>query len=72
MDDTIGDMKKLTVADYQALAEFRYQIRKFLHFSDQAVEAGGAGAQPVPVDAGHQGNAGGSAAADSRCGEPDA
>jgi len=34
-------MKKLTLADYQALAEFRYQIRKFLHFSDQAVEAAG-------------------------------
>ena len=34
-------MKKLTLADYQALAEFRYQIRKFLHFSDAAVyEAG--------------------------------
>jgi len=31
----------LTVADYQALAEFRYQIRKFLHFSDRAVEAAG-------------------------------
>lgn len=34
-------MKKLGLADYQALAEFRYQIRKFLHFSDQAVAAGG-------------------------------
>lgn len=34
-------MKKLTVADYQALAEFRHQIRKFLHFSDKAVEAAG-------------------------------
>jgi len=34
-------MNKLTLADYQALAEFRYQIRKFLHFSDQAVEAAG-------------------------------
>lgn len=34
-------MKKLTLADYQALAEFRYQIRKFMHFSDQAVEASG-------------------------------
>jgi DNA-binding MarR family transcriptional regulator len=34
-------MKKLTLADYQALAEFRYQIRKFLHFSEQAVEAAG-------------------------------
>jgi DNA-binding MarR family transcriptional regulator len=34
-------MKKLTLAEYQALAEFRYQIRKFLHFSDQAVESAG-------------------------------
>jgi DNA-binding MarR family transcriptional regulator len=34
-------MKKLTMSDYQALAEFRYQIRKFLHFSDSAVEAAG-------------------------------
>jgi DNA-binding MarR family transcriptional regulator len=34
-------MKKLTLADYQALAEFRYQIRKFLHFSEQAVKTGG-------------------------------
>jgi DNA-binding MarR family transcriptional regulator len=34
-------MKKLTPSDYQALAEFRYQIRKFLHFSEQAVQAAG-------------------------------
>jgi DNA-binding MarR family transcriptional regulator len=34
-------MKKLTLADYQALAEFRYQIRKFLHFSELAVQAAG-------------------------------
>jgi len=34
-------MKKLTLADYQALAEFRYQIRKFLHFSEQAVQGSG-------------------------------
>ena len=34
-------MKKLTLSDYQALAEFRYQIRKFLHFSDEAVQAAG-------------------------------
>ena len=34
-------MKKLTLADYQALAEFRYQIRRFLHFSDRAVKAAG-------------------------------
>ncbi len=34
-------MKKLTLADYRALAEFRYQIRKFVSFSDQAVLAAG-------------------------------
>lgn len=34
-------MKKLTLADYQALAEFRHQIRKFLHFSEKAVQAAG-------------------------------
>ena len=39
--DRIGGMRKLTLADYQALAEFRYQIRKFLHFSEQAVQASG-------------------------------
>jgi DNA-binding MarR family transcriptional regulator len=39
--DTIAGMKKLTMADYRAMAEFRFQIRKFLHFSDQAVESAG-------------------------------
>jgi len=34
-------MKKLTLTDYQALAEFRYQIRKFLHFSERAVQTAG-------------------------------
>ena len=34
-------MKKLTLVDYQALAEFRYQIRKFLHFSDHALAGAG-------------------------------
>jgi len=34
-------MKKLTLSEYQALAEFRYQIRKFLHFSEKAVQAAG-------------------------------
>jgi len=34
-------MRKLTPSDYQALAEFRYQIRRFLHFSDEAVHAAG-------------------------------
>jgi DNA-binding MarR family transcriptional regulator len=34
-------MKKLKVLDYQALAEFRYQIRRFLHFSEQVVKQAG-------------------------------
>jgi DNA-binding MarR family transcriptional regulator len=34
-------MKELTLSDYQALAEFRYQIRKFLHFSEEAVRPAG-------------------------------
>ena len=35
----MGDL--LTVRDYQALAELRYQIRLFLHFSEQAVRSVG-------------------------------
>lgn len=34
-------MKKLSLSDYQALAEFRYQIRRFLHFSEQVVKKAG-------------------------------
>jgi len=34
-------MKRLSLSDYQALAEFRHQIRKFLHFSEGAVQAAG-------------------------------
>jgi DNA-binding MarR family transcriptional regulator len=34
-------MKKLSVSDYQAMAEFRFQIRKFLHFSDLAIASAG-------------------------------
>jgi DNA-binding MarR family transcriptional regulator len=34
-------MGKLSLADYRALAEFRYQIRKFFSFSDRAVAAAG-------------------------------
>lgn len=34
-------MKRLTLADYQALAEFRYQIRRYLHFSEEAVHTAG-------------------------------
>ncbi len=37
----IGGMKKLTLSDYQALAEFRYHIRSFLHFSEQVVKKAG-------------------------------
>jgi DNA-binding MarR family transcriptional regulator len=33
--------KNLTLSDYQALAEFRHQIRKFLRFSERAVQAAG-------------------------------
>jgi len=29
------------LSDYQALAEFRFQIRKYLHFSERAVQAAG-------------------------------
>ena len=32
---------ELTMNDYQALAEFRYQIRRFLHFSEQAAREAG-------------------------------
>ncbi|HKW97452.1 MAG TPA: hypothetical protein VJN43_06940 [Bryobacteraceae bacterium] len=34
----------ITQGDYQSLAEFRHQIRRFLHFSEQA--ARGAGLEP--------------------------
>jgi DNA-binding MarR family transcriptional regulator len=34
-------MKRLTLSDYQALAEFRFQIRKFLHFSENAIKSAG-------------------------------
>jgi DNA-binding MarR family transcriptional regulator len=34
-------MKDLSQADYRALAEFRYQVRRFLNFSEQAVRKAG-------------------------------
>jgi DNA-binding MarR family transcriptional regulator len=34
-------MKKLSLSEYQALAAFRFQIRKFLHFSESAVKRAG-------------------------------
>jgi len=33
--------ERLTEADYRALAEFRYQIRRFLHFSESAARSAG-------------------------------
>jgi DNA-binding MarR family transcriptional regulator len=41
LHDRIHGMKKLTLADYRALAEFRYQIREFFAFSDRAVQVAG-------------------------------
>lgn len=38
---TQGHFTDLTLADYRALAEFRYQIRRFLHFSEQQARAHG-------------------------------
>jgi DNA-binding MarR family transcriptional regulator len=34
-------MEKLTLSDYESLAELRYQIRRFLHFSEQAAREAG-------------------------------
>ena len=33
--------RDLTAQDYRALAEFRYQIRRFLHFSEEAARLAG-------------------------------
>jgi DNA-binding MarR family transcriptional regulator len=33
--------QRVTLSDYQALAEFRYQIRRFLHFSEEAARVAG-------------------------------
>jgi DNA-binding MarR family transcriptional regulator len=33
--------RSLTLRDYQSLAEVRYQIRRFLHFSEQASRSAG-------------------------------
>ena len=37
----MGEDKDLVPGDYRALAEFRYQIRKFLRFSEEAARAAG-------------------------------
>jgi DNA-binding MarR family transcriptional regulator len=39
--DIIRGMETLTLADYESLAELRYQIRRFLSFSEQAARAAG-------------------------------
>ena len=39
----------ISISDYQALAEFRYQIRRFLHFSEQMARAAGIEAQQHQV-----------------------
>jgi DNA-binding MarR family transcriptional regulator len=41
----MGDIHGLKTTDYQALAEFRYQIRLFLHFSEEAARKAGLEAQ---------------------------
>lgn len=33
--------KELSLSDYQALAEFRYQLRRFMHFSEQTARTAG-------------------------------
>jgi DNA-binding MarR family transcriptional regulator len=33
--------RKLTTGDYRSLAEFRFQIRRFLHFSESAARSAG-------------------------------
>ncbi len=39
MSDQPSSSGDLSIAEYPSLAEFRYQIRKFLHFSGQAARA---------------------------------
>jgi DNA-binding MarR family transcriptional regulator len=37
----LRDMPRITQADYESLGELRYQIRRFLHFSEQTARAAG-------------------------------
>ena len=41
--------RDLTAQDYRALAEFRYQIRRFLHFSEKAARSAGLNPQQHQV-----------------------
>ncbi len=35
----MSDDQEITLSQYQSLAEFRYQLRRFLHFSEQAARS---------------------------------
>ena len=37
----MNEVREITVGEYRALAEFRYQLRRFLHFSEEAARAAG-------------------------------
>jgi len=37
----VVELDALTAADYRSLGNFRYQIRRFLHFSEEAAKAEG-------------------------------
>jgi DNA-binding MarR family transcriptional regulator len=37
----MSDAHEISAAEYRALAEFRYEVRRFLHFSEQASRAVG-------------------------------
>ena len=37
----MSDSQHIAQAEYRALAEFRYELRRFLHFSEQAARAAG-------------------------------
>ncbi|MGR4865857.1 MarR family winged helix-turn-helix transcriptional regulator [Caulobacter sp. LARHSG274] len=45
MDETTGDENALTHAQYVALAAFRYELRRFMAFSETAAHAAGLPAQ---------------------------
>src|SRR6266571_9280941 len=39
--EAMDDNQEIRIADYQALAEFRYQIRRFMRFSEQMARSAG-------------------------------
>jgi DNA-binding MarR family transcriptional regulator len=41
VEQTRAELKSLTRADFQCLAEFRFQLRRFLNFSNAAAEEAG-------------------------------